>query len=498
MPQKGSTYLFLLIKSLDRTEKAYFKKFAERHVIGQENNYLKLFDAIDRQAEYDEAKILREEKYIKQLPYLKNYLFDLVMKSLNVYHADASPENRMGNAILRIRTLYKKGLFDLCLKLIARAKEECGKYDFFMEIVTLLSIENRILDETGKRQDNKKKSDALNKQKLHFLECEKNITELSHLQSELLFKDWELQTKRQLPEAKDFASIMKAPLLQDEKLALSLTAKTLFNNIHSLYYRFIGDMEKHCQYASRHKELHREKFLLFNDALKYIISLNNYYLSCFYTRKFEQCEKILDEMKSLPTRTLREEEEVLGRYLLFKSGLFIIQHDYKKGALFLKEHEKMYERIKNVMKVNRHATFISNVFKIHFFNENYKESLKWMNLMISTTYSKPDSETYCHVLINNLMVHYELGNHDLIPYLIKSAHRFFSTHKILKPFEKIWFKLFTELIKTNANKKQFFEQTKQELETLMREPYYSEIDMLFDYHRWLDSKIANEKPKRKS
>ncbi len=42
--------LFQLIKSLDQSEKRYFKVFATMHIKGSDNNkYVGLFDAIDKQ-----------------------------------------------------------------------------------------------------------------------------------------------------------------------------------------------------------------------------------------------------------------------------------------------------------------------------------------------------------------------------------------------------------------------------------------------------------------
>ena len=50
--------LFLLIKSLDKNEKGYFKKFAARYGSKQGgNDYLKLFDLIDGQDSYNEEVV---------------------------------------------------------------------------------------------------------------------------------------------------------------------------------------------------------------------------------------------------------------------------------------------------------------------------------------------------------------------------------------------------------------------------------------------------------
>ena len=56
-----SEELFQLIKSLSKQEKRYFKLYASRHVIGEKNKYVQLFDAIDKQAAYNEEKIKKNK-----------------------------------------------------------------------------------------------------------------------------------------------------------------------------------------------------------------------------------------------------------------------------------------------------------------------------------------------------------------------------------------------------------------------------------------------------
>ena len=62
MSTKVKESLFELIRSLTKSEKRYFKLLASRHTIGDENNYVRLFDAIDRQEEYDEESLFKEFK----------------------------------------------------------------------------------------------------------------------------------------------------------------------------------------------------------------------------------------------------------------------------------------------------------------------------------------------------------------------------------------------------------------------------------------------------
>src|SRR5947199_117055 len=93
---KASDQLFLLIKSMNKSEKGYFKKFSSKHIIGGQNNYIRLFDAIDSQKEYDEAAIKKKfegKTFIKYLPSEKNYLYNLILDMLHVYDVNNNPES---------------------------------------------------------------------------------------------------------------------------------------------------------------------------------------------------------------------------------------------------------------------------------------------------------------------------------------------------------------------------------------------------------------------
>ena len=57
---KASNELHQLIKSMNMSEKRHFKIHSSRHVMGERNNYMHLFDAVVRQETYDETKIKKQ------------------------------------------------------------------------------------------------------------------------------------------------------------------------------------------------------------------------------------------------------------------------------------------------------------------------------------------------------------------------------------------------------------------------------------------------------
>jgi len=79
-----------------------------------DKNYLKIFDAIDKQVEYDEGGVkhmFRKETFIRHFPSEKNHLYKLILKSLRAYHADNSVSSLLKQEIKNIEILFEKALF---------------------------------------------------------------------------------------------------------------------------------------------------------------------------------------------------------------------------------------------------------------------------------------------------------------------------------------------------------------------------------------------------
>ena len=62
MSNKVNEALFELIQSMTKSEKRYFKLLSSRHSIGGENNYIRIFDALEKMKTYEEKVVLRCSK----------------------------------------------------------------------------------------------------------------------------------------------------------------------------------------------------------------------------------------------------------------------------------------------------------------------------------------------------------------------------------------------------------------------------------------------------
>lgn len=138
---KKNDDLFKLIKSLEKPEKGYFKKFAQTYSKTAEQQYLQLFDAMDAQKEYDEDAIIkkfRNTSLSSQISVAKNYLWELILKSQRAYRANTSKFMRLNALMENGEILFEKGLYQQALLTWERAKKLALDFD---EKAFILDIE---------------------------------------------------------------------------------------------------------------------------------------------------------------------------------------------------------------------------------------------------------------------------------------------------------------------------------------------------------------------
>lgn len=149
---KATNDLFELISNLTGSEKRYFKINAARHVIGEANHYVHLFDLIHRQKEYDEEAVIRQAgKGTTRHTFAseKHYLHQNILRSLCEFHSGRSALYRLHEQLNAIEILFEKGLYEQCRKLIRKAKEEGYAYEKFHQILAVLRWSNLLAIRDG-------------------------------------------------------------------------------------------------------------------------------------------------------------------------------------------------------------------------------------------------------------------------------------------------------------------------------------------------------------
>jgi len=146
MSNRSPDILFQLIKSLEKAEKRHFKLYINRSSAKEDLKIVRLFDALDKQNEYDEKSLLKKlagtEK--RQLYNLKTHLYKQIMASLRLLKSTDSLDLQLNEQFDYAHILYKKGLFSQSLKILDRAKEVARTHQKFYYLAQVIAMEKRI------------------------------------------------------------------------------------------------------------------------------------------------------------------------------------------------------------------------------------------------------------------------------------------------------------------------------------------------------------------
>lgn len=92
----------------------------------------------------------------------------------------------------------------------------------------------------------------------------------------------------------------------------------------------------------------------------------------------------------------------------------------------------------------------------------------------------------------NLMIHYELGNVELIEHLLRSAYRYFTAQPNQTQFHRIALSCFRRLLRMRDGQElqAIFVQTQKELAMLRLDPYESAMQEVTRFGLWLAAKTT--------
>ena len=95
--------------------------------------------------------------------------------------------------------------------------------------------------------------------------------------------------------------------------------------------------------------------------------------------------------------------------------------------------------------------------------------------------------------IFNLIIHYELGNEDQLPYLMRSTYRFLNKSKRQFKTEGAILRFMqTSLFTAKSKKDIVFEELKTDLLKITKNQFEAKVLDHFDFISWLESKIQNK------
>lgn len=450
---KPSNELFLLIKSMNRNEKGYFKKFASINSKSGEGNYLRLFDCLDEMDEYDEAVIKKKfkgEKFLTQLNVTRLYLQKMIIKSLRNYHSETDPEIERLNGMVEVQMLVKKQLYDSALRALRTLKTKMEKQEVQLTYLYLMQLEYQIMLRKGMYTEILEFAEVKFEREKFETDRYINLCHYRYLQGITMSKT-QMEGYTRNEASRDIEKLLADPLLVNPDAPLTFKAQVHRLEIMTKCYLKLGQPLKAYESARGMVDLFRAnpakiELVPYN----YFAALNSLVNRCIASFQYKEALSYLEEEEKIvrDTRLALSDSQrfeiwtqVTEKRLVIYGGLC----EFAKGI----ESEKELWRFIGARPIRKEMRITILYFSAICYTgaKLYNEALNRVNELVHGDYDdmRKDLVFCAHML--NVIIHLELKNFSLLKRIITVAKNYGSKHKFPVKELKEFFAVLTEYIR---------------------------------------------------
>ena len=503
MSNKTSNNLFDLIKSLNKSEKRYFKLYSSRHTIGEQNNYISLFDCIEKMDTYNEDQIFetfKGESFLNRFSITKGRLYTNILKSLDLYYSTHSVDAQIYRTIHSADILFNKGLYNQAEKMLNSAEKLSIKHG---KNILLLEIKNKQKKLIEKEMYSDLKQNQLtnlfNEETLILKEIEK-YQQLWNTKSLLFNGINQKGIIRSNEEIKDLKLIVNQ--IKDIKVNKSSSKiQYLYHHIYSAYYFAINDLEKSYTHIVKSKTIVENNAHLFEDSPNtYFSIITNLIYIATKLEKYKEGTKFLAELKAIPeSKSYHATTDLDIKYFssIYSLELFlkIEQLDFEGAEQLIPQIENGYEKFGDQINNIRKAYIDFKVAVVYLSLEKYEEALNWITKILNSEGIDKKQDIYCFAQIINLILHFEMNNLRFLPYALNSTKRYIKGRNRMFKFEELFLKAITKISKSDLNKfdlEDILIPIEKELFALKGDNFEQIVFDYFDFATWVKSKIEGK------
>lgn len=494
---KPSTELHDLIKSLTKSEKRFFKLHSSLQ--SGDKNYLRIFDAIDKQKVYDEEaikKVFARETFIKHLPSEKNHLYKLILKALRAFHAESSVSGILKQEIKNIEILYQKALYVECNKLLHRAKRIAKDNERFYYWFELLNWEKMLLEEAYESGEFTKDLDALIEEERDVIEKLRNLAAYHILYSKINYVFRSGGYVRTDEEHAMVEEISEHPLIKGKNTALSRRAATICFYTQGFCHWAKRDWATSMEKFQRVRQILDDQPLIKADLPKRYIKALHYIINAqIELFDLKNARANIKYMRELPAQAGFSGQNIDAQIFVasFISELRLLDRagEHAKAVALSPTVLAGMEQLGDRLHKEHELEFYYTLACVHFGAGEMNKALFWLNKVLNDNEPTLRQDIFSYARLFNLVVHYELGNYDLLEYIVRSTQRFLSKRHRADGMETVLMEHIKKLARTTepSAKRELFRSMQARFQPLLKDPNESLVLKYFDVTAWVTAHV---------
>lgn len=492
--------LYLLIKSLDSNEKAYYKKLAKRHSNNNEALHLKLFDLIDAAKEEDQNTLAKKLKVktAAQLSGVKSYLWNDLLSTIVFLKRHETIQSQLNFYVVQLELLINRGMIEGAKKHFTRAWALATEHEIFDEQINLLNI-GITLDKyqtLEQYEDSFFRSQNLLRQ---IAERQAAFQQLDNLLNHLVFlrkTSYMRFSEKQMDNIHKILHETRKVKIDTSSPLLRIFSKTVL----SITYHLALQLEES-------EELNTELLELFNDnthligsnGLLFIYAADNTLYNDYALNKTGQALHHLEAFDSLAKKYVTGKRlSQLWEIIHFNNEL---KYYHKTGnyamvaELFDKEAGQIVKTGTEVLTPYRQLTLRCSLCITAFVLEKYEIAQDYLIDIKQLNREEQSEDVLYFTSIFELLILFERKDWYQLSNVVTASYLQLYNKKQLQPFEKEVM-LFLKKFSSTRSKQQIRENISSFLERLQEyksDPTKKFYFLYFNYHGWLESKVLGEK-----
>ncbi len=466
-----------------------------RNTAGEDLKVVQLFDALEKMDHYEEELLLKKTSIKKQqLSNSKAHLYRQLLASLRLIKQEDNIDIQLHEQMDYARILYNKGLYHQSLKILDKMKELAREKHQFTYLQQVIFLEKKIeqLHITRSMQD---RAERLTAEADEVTDRLLQISKLSNLS--LLLYSWYIRNghaRNKNDEAAvqkffddHFPSHAKSPHGFYEKLYLYQSYS---------WYGFIRqDFLMYYRYTQKWVDLFSDyAFMVEIETSHYIKGLHNLLGAHFDLQNYDRFNEVLQQFEKFYEGPVAQQDEnnKIQCFVYYSTALInkhFIEGSFSEGLKLVPEIARRLQEYEIYLDRHRILVFYYKIACLYFGSGDNEQTINYLNKIINW---KVDLRTdlQCYARLLHLIAHYELGNYELLEYLIKSVYRFMAKMDNLSVVEEEMFRFLRHSFRLSPKQlPAAFQKLLDIVKKYEKNRFETRAFAYLDIISWLESKI---------
>ncbi len=494
-----SDSLFILIKSLTKSEKRQFNLYVGRLGGNVDAKFFTLFKFLEKQKKYDEKVILASKIVSKQqLSNLKAHLYKQILISLRLNPAHKNIRIQIREQLDFATVLYQKGLYKQSLKLLERAKTmavENEEKNIAYEIVEL----EKVIESQYITRSINSRADELVAQAKSLSRHNVIASKLSNLSLQMYSILLENGYVKDDIELNAVNSFFEAKLPKYDYAQLGFREKLWLNKAHLWQSFLTQDFLKSYKYASSLVNLFiaQPKYIAIHPV--FYLKGKNYLLeSSFLVKHLSKLKQELSLFEDEINNNIIPKDsntEILEFLYLYKNKLhlYFLQGNFAEGEYLVQEIEEKIKLYLDRLDGHHIVMLYYKIACLYFGMGENEKCIAYLDKIIKPKKLGFAEDLQCFARILSLIAHYECGLDYDLERQFKDTYRFLIKMENLQEVQKVLITSIKEMQDVFPNQiKNEFKKIYDKLKIYEDHPYEKRAFLYLDILSWLESKIENK------